>query len=581
MTHSQLSLRIGARGSKLSLTQTEWVAAQLRAAHPDLHVELVIIQTTGDKLRDISLAVLGGQGVFTKEIERALLEDRIDVAVHSLKDLPTTLGDGLALTAITRREEPNDCLVAAREVDLRSLGTDQPIGTSSLRRQAQLLRMNPALKIVELRGNVPTRIEKMMRGEAAAVVLAAAGMNRLEIHPPWKHIFSFEEMLPAPGQGALGLETRENDAFSRTMLEALNDSATSAECRAERAFLRAFGGGCRAPIAALGRVHDGVLALDGLIASADAAQYFRGQIEGAPEQAEALGTELAERLMREGAHALLDQTTRDEAVIPDAETMDQGKALAGMRVVVTRDEDADGPLSSALRDAGAEPILMPLIAEDQPSDREPLLQAVRAIERYDWIVLSSMRGAEALALAIREQGKSLKEVRARIACVGPKTAESLRQATDRAADVVADEAGAAGLLDVLRRRSDVAGSLVLYPRSEQALPVLREGLEAMGARVDDPVAYRTTRGKGFEMVETIVREGHCDAVTFASPSAVEYFVEALGREKAEGLSRRILMASIGPTTSKVMAAHGMKVGVEGKERTYAGLVAALIDAGKP
>jgi len=579
---NEWQIRIGARGSKLSLTQAEGVAAQLRATHPGLDVRLVIIQTTGDQLRDISLTVLGGQGVFTKEIERALLSGEIDVAVHSLKDLPTTLPEGLQLAAITKRESPNDCLIAARPIELTELDGAR-IGTSSLRRQAQLLRLNPNLRMVELRGNVPTRIEKMLRGEADAIVLAAAGLARLNIRPPWIREFSFEEMLPAPGQGALGIEICADDEFAAQVVGALNNPAAQAACTAERAFLRAFGGGCRAPIAALGTVHGSTLHLDGLIASADALQYYRAQMEvnadrqPACMEAEQLGAELAALLKSHGAQSLVEEVTREEApqiALPDVRSMESHLPLHGRRIVVTRDEDADGPMSSALRDLGGEPLIFPLLAEAPPRDLAPLIEAVNSLDSFDWIIFSSIRAVQALSRSSRP-GRTLSSTRAKIACVGPRTAQAFAEETGRQADVIAEQSGAQGLLDTLSTRDDVAGARVLYPRSEQALPTLSDGLRAMQCEVIDPIAYRTARGSGFETITKLIERAHCDAVTFASPTAVQFFVEAIGVEAAAKLSQQLAFASIGPTTSSVLRQHNLRIAVEATEKSYKGLAEAL------
>jgi hydroxymethylbilane synthase len=600
------SIRIGTRGSRLALAQAQWTAARLAETHPDLECRTVVIQTTGDKLLTASLTQIAGKGVFSKEIERALLEEEIDLAVHSLKDLPVAQPPGLRLGAISEREDPRDVLIAPAPVDWRRMGPETTVGTSSPRRRAQLLRANPGMRIVEIRGNVPTRVGRVLDGEVGAVVLAAAGLGRLALEAPWSEALDFADMLTAPGQGALGLQIRDDDDEAAEIVAALNGEASSTACRAERAFLEGLGGGCRAPIAAWGRLENGALLLDGMIASPDGRRFFRDTTEGAPEEPEALGRLLAETLVERGAGDLVEaltnetsalgkqekrgqekrgqekrgqarfQTAESEPVPVFPEEMDIDGPLAGKRIVVTRDEGADGPLSDELRRLGAEPLVLPVIAETGPSDPGPLRRAASEIEGFDWIVFSSRRATRAFAAVLTEVGKDLAALPGRTACVGPRTAEALAS-LGGAADVTAENPGAKGLLETLRDIEGFAGSRVLYPRAEEALPDLAEGMRAMGCEVVDPPAYRTARVSPTGPVADLLRSGACDAVTFASPSAVEALVEALGRETAVALSQRVIFAAIGPTTAAALRRLGPRVGLEVRDRTFEGLAATLAE----
>jgi len=301
---------IGSRGSKLARWQAEWVKSRLGALYPELAINIEIIRTTGDVQVDRPLAEIAGKGAFTKEIEEALLDHRIDVAVHSLKDLPTRLADGLALAAITEREDPRDALVmrteaAAFEASLDSLPGGAIVGTSSPRRLAQLRNYRSDLQTKELRGNVDSRLRKLDAGEYDAVILAAAGLRRLGFADRISGYLPVETMLPAVGQGALGIETRDDDHETHELLAELNHSSTAAACEAERALLRALGGGCELPIAAHAVADDEVIHLDALVASSSGDRICRDSLAGNTCDAARLGETLAATLLERGAGALL------------------------------------------------------------------------------------------------------------------------------------------------------------------------------------------------------------------------------------------------------------------------------------
>jgi hydroxymethylbilane synthase len=300
-------LRIGSRGSRLALAQTELVCARLRELYPEIAFEVEVIKTLGDVARTASLSAIGGKGVFTKEIEEALLAARIDLAVHSLKDLPTTLPRGLKLGAILEREDPRDALIARAKADgsatahLRALRSGAVIGTSSLRRLVQVKRMRADLEVREIRGNVDTRLRKLDEESYDAIILAAAGLNRLQLAHRITALFSTDEMLPAVGQGALAIEIRAADLDLERLLAPLDHGPTRCATAAERAFLRALGGGCRLPIAAHARCEGERLLIEGMIASADGAHLVRSSLEGRRDQAEAIGERLAEKIKEASA----------------------------------------------------------------------------------------------------------------------------------------------------------------------------------------------------------------------------------------------------------------------------------------
>lgn len=305
-----MEIIIGSRGSKLALWQAEWVRARLKALDAGVSVRIEILKTKGDVMHDVPLATIGGQGAFTKELEVALLERRIDVAVHSLKDLPTVIPERLSITATPAREDPRDALVLradsdARNASIKNLPAGATVGTSSLRRIAQLKHLRPDVRIKELRGNVDTRLRKLDAGEYDALILASAGLRRLGLESRISAAIEAEEMLPAVSQGALGIETREGDASTNASVSLLDDPRTRAAVLAERALLRTLGGGCQVPIAAHATVAGGRIRLDGLVASLDGGEVIRDSIEGDATEAVRVGDELAARLLERGAGVLL------------------------------------------------------------------------------------------------------------------------------------------------------------------------------------------------------------------------------------------------------------------------------------
>ena len=298
-------LRIGTRGSRLALAQSLWVKKRIEAAHSDVSVELVTIKTTGDKILDSPLSRVGGKGLFVKEIEEALLTKRVDVAVHSVKDVPAELTEGLALCDFPEREDPSDALVSTRDRSVDELPVGASVGTSSLRRSAQLLHRRPDLKMVPLRGNVETRLRKLESGEVDAIVLAAAGLKRLGLGDVISHVLPCEQVLPAVGQGALGLEVKRGDERTIDLLGLLNHEPTEIAIRAERSFLKRLEGGCQVPVAGLARLDGDSVHLKGLVAELDGSRIVSDEITGNKRQAEEIGIRLAEGLLAAGADEIL------------------------------------------------------------------------------------------------------------------------------------------------------------------------------------------------------------------------------------------------------------------------------------
>ena len=299
------TLVLGTRGSKLAVHQSEWVRGRIQELAPRVTVTLRRIQTSGDKILDVPLAKIGGKGLFVKEIEEALVSGEIDLAVHSMKDVPTELPPGLDLLCIPSREDARDALISRDGTRFKDLPTGARVGTSSLRRQAQLLQARPDLAISMLRGNLDTRLRKLREGHFDAIVLAAAGLRRLG----WEHeiteYLAPELSLPAIGQGALGIEGRRDDTFVREVLTGLEHPPTRTMVMAERALLHRLQGGCQVPIAAHARLSGSELHLEGLVASVDGKEIIRDHVTGTAADPHAAGVQLAERLLERGGDRIL------------------------------------------------------------------------------------------------------------------------------------------------------------------------------------------------------------------------------------------------------------------------------------
>jgi hydroxymethylbilane synthase len=305
------TLKIGTRGSQLALWQANWVKSALEAEDSSLSVELVTIKTTGDKILDVSLSKVGGKGLFVKEIEEALLNNRVDLAVHSMKDMPAEIPKGLCIGAIPQRETPQDVLISKINRRLSALPPGAVIGTGSLRRQAQILSARPDLVVAPLRGNIDTRLKKLNTENLDAIILAAAGVKRLGFENRITEYLDENIMLPAVGQGALCIEVRQNDPWVGPIVAALEDPETRTVILGERAFLNRLEGGCQVPIAAHGRIDKDIFTLSGLVGTIDGKTIIKETLSGPVNSSGMIGVKLAERLISMGAKTIMDNLKSD------------------------------------------------------------------------------------------------------------------------------------------------------------------------------------------------------------------------------------------------------------------------------
>jgi hydroxymethylbilane synthase len=614
------NLIIGSRGSKLALWQTNWVKSQIEKFHPGLVVEIEIIKTTGDKLTEASLAQIGGKGVFTKEIEEALLRRRIDLAVHSLKDLPTTLPDGLHIAAITEREDVRDALIVReglRETvkSVRDLPEGARVGTSSLRRASQLRHQRPDLRIVELRGNVETRLGKLEEGDYDAIILASAGLNRLGFSNRITAPLALSEMLTAVGQGALGIETRADDQRANLLLEVLNHAPTRYATEAERAVLRNLGGGCAVPIAAFGHIKKNrkgqKLILNALVADAEGQRVIRQQISGTPERAEELGAELAESLIAAGARELLprvgsqsqwvNQTISGAAETSNAKPPESGTTnaeppeggtsntipntarppLAGRRIIVTRAIKQSGEMTRALEQLGAEVISCPTIEIREPTNWAQLDRALIHLSWYDWLVFTSANGVEYFLRRLDELGHGRAELTPHKVCaVGRKTAEKLKGeniTVDLTPERFTAEAVVEEFIKRFGLRQRLRGSRMLLPASRTTRDVIRPALEKIGVYVEVVEAYQTVlpATPGQEVMK-IFSAANADYIIFTSPSTVANLAAILETDHLAPQLANTRVACIGPVTAETAQLHGLTVHIQPEEHTGQAIVKAIV-----
>ncbi len=541
---------VGTRGSALAQWQTNFVIRALKQLAPALSIETRILKTAGDQDQVRPLAEFGGLGVFTKALEDALLARDIDIAVHSLKDLPTDLVPGLTIAAFPERQDPRDCLVSRHHVGLTSLPHESRVGTASARRTAQVLALRPDLNIVPLRGNVDTRLRKAASIEYDAIVLAAAGITRLGRAAEITEYLPLEQVLPDPGQGALAIEIRGDNAELADLVGKLDHAPTRASVTAERAFLRALGGGCRMPIGALGQVRDDKMDLQGVVASADGKQTLRGQVAGRAANAEMLGTRLAVQLLIEGAGKIL-------GLAP----------LGGRRILVTRAREQAQTLAAKIRALGGEPVKLPAIEFAPLSDFAELDAALSQLDRYDWVVFTSTNGVRAVVERLSARGLGGRHLAsAKLAAIGPATARAL-QAQGLSVDFVPTKY----LGEQVAAELPVEpGCRALLLRADLASDVLARGLSERGVQVQDIDAYRTI------MPETNqVDLAGIDAVTFTSSSTVNNFVTMLGDRIAELATTDVFC--IGPVTAETAREMDIQVAAVATEHTVDGLLAAMVE----
>jgi hydroxymethylbilane synthase len=561
---------IGTRNSALARRQTTRVVDLLTEAWPGLSCEVRPIITQGDRTQQSGepLPEIGGKGLFTAELEQRLRDGGVDLAVHSLKDLPTEEPQDVVIGAVCRREDARDCVVSRDGLALERLPAGAVVGTSSLRRAAQLRALRPDLEVRSIRGNVDTRIRKVRDGEFDAAVLAAAGVLRLELESDVTEWLPPESILPAPGQGALAVQCRAGDERVLELLSAIDDPDARATTSAERTFLRALGGGCAAPVGAYAEIASGNVVpeprdsrgdgaqgvrvrMNGLVLSPDGHEIVRVEGEGAPD-------EVGERLAREALAAGADRIL---------EAIRAGQPLRGRRVAVTRPRTQAHGLVDALRGLGAEVVVVPLIEIVSLEETEDPA-SVSDLDPYDWLVLTSANGVAALS-KMPGATRLLSDVR--IAAVGPATASAIRNLGVEPAFVpdrfAADE--------IVVGLGELEGTRVLLLQSDISSRELESELHARGARVDVISAYRTVAVEPLEVELEELSRG-VDAVVLASGSAARSLASLVAsRQEVRDAVGGAVIVCIGPKTASAAREAGLPDGLVADEATAEGIIHAL------
>jgi len=530
---------------------------------PRLELDLRGFSTEGDRKETVPLKRMSGRGVFTSDLADRLRKSEIDLAVHSLKDLPTEPDPVLGIVAIPLRDDPRECLISRDSVKLRDLPEGALVGTSSARREAQLRALHPGLKFSPIRGNVETRIRKVLEeGLYDATLLAAAGIRRLGLESRVVEWLSLDRILPAPGQGAIAVQCRTDDREVWEILAAIDDPVVRGAVDLERRFLLELGGGCSLPIAAFAEKRPGKSGphyfLRGSVFSPDGRQSIVLTGSGNTEQETA--KELARSALLKGALQLLSASEGE-------------KSLRGIRVVVTRSAQQAGYLNKRLENLGAKVVELPMIRIVNADKTPQLLKCIEKLKTYDWIIFTSTNAVVKWWEMVPGTGELLDKEGIRLAAIGPSTAKILKEKGCRPdvlpANFIGEELGKS--LGVLSRQR------CLLPRGDRASNQLPEMLRLKGASVDCATVYRTVPvATEHPQIEELMRG--VDVVTFTSGSTVENFLKNLDNHpKGRALLTNRLIACIGPVTAGVAAESGLNVEIVARNFTVEGLVEALVE----
>jgi hydroxymethylbilane synthase len=594
-----MKILIGTRGSALALLQSRRVAERLRAARPGLVCEIVEITTRGDQDSAQPLPEIGGEGLFTERIEHAVRAGSVDVAVHSLKDLPVEDPAGLVVGAVIGREETRDVLVARDGLTLATLPAGAVVGSSSTRRQAQLLSRRPDLVVRPIRGNVETRIAKVQRGEFDATVLAGAGVLRLGLTDAVTEWIALSDFLPAPGQGAIAVQCRAGDTGTLELLAAIDEPVLRAETDAERWYLRLLKAGCSAPVAAFAQArpdpHDRVptgpaerggprsgffrLWMKCRVSAPDGSRAI--EVEGGGDDPRLLAESLADQSLKAGAAEILAAVGKKTRAGDPVGAMQPGvgvtgavSSLRGRRVLVTRAREQAAGLCAELSARGAVPVFLPMIRIEPAGDPALLERALRALIRFRWVLFTSANAVEVFARRAAELRVAFSGPR--VAAVGPATAEAL-SLHGLPVDCTPAEHTAAALAEAVcvLDADGIRGARVLLPRAEGGREEAAALLRARGALVDDITVYRTAPSEISDGDVTRLAPG-IDAILFTSGSTVRAWCDhARSLVPLADAARGAVIACIGPSTRETAVELGLPVAVTPAEHTTRGLVTAL------
>lgn len=560
-------IRIGTRGSQLALYQANVVKEELEKKFPGYLFQIVVIKTKGDKILDVPLSKIGDKGLFTKELEIAMFDNEIDMAVHSLKDLPTRFPEGVRLGAVLKRGEVRDALVSSTKRSLADLTPDDVIATSSLRRKAQLLRINGNFRIVEIRGNVNTRIRKMEEGYCTVMVMAGAGLQRLGMEEYISEMIDPTLVIPACSQGAIAIEIRENDPKIAGIVGSVNDKNTLIATEAERAFLRTLEGGCQIPVGSYSRIDGDKFEITGFISSINGEEFLKESAEGTLENALECSVQLAQRLLENGGREILS-SIRPEGTAELPEDL----PLKGKVIISTRALETGDNLPELIASRGGKLLSLPMIEVRPASLSREDQEKIHRLDNYDWLFFTSRKGVvHFFGQLIALTGGTVLPASLKIAVVGAKTAAELEYygyspsftGNSHGAAELASEFMAAhlpGRLKILAALGNLADSTLVASLG--------------GSNIMDRInVYETIRPKHVDqdMMQQI-SEGRYDLVLFTSPSTFNHFRSVAG----PGLLSNLKIASIGTTTTRALHEAGLEPLLTAKMSSAEGLADAIV-----
>ena len=561
------AIRIGTRGSQLALYQANVVKEELTQKFPELHFQIVVIKTKGDKILDVPLSKIGDKGLFTKELEVAMFDNEIDMAVHSLKDLPTRFPEGVVLGAVLKRGEVRDALICSTKRTLRELTTDDIIATSSLRRKAQLLRINKDFKIIEIRGNVNTRIRKMEEGYCTVMVMAGAGLQRLGMDNYISELIDTDLVIPACSQGAIAVEIRENDPVIARLLSAINDKDTLLATDAERAFLRKLEGGCQIPVGSFSHIHGENFEITGFISSINGDEFLKEKAEGPIAQAVGIAEKLAEDLLRKGGREILKAIRLDDPFEKKNELPLYGKIFISTRAPETGDT-----LPDLLSAQGATLLSLPMIEIHSSVLKPEDSKIINSLGNYDWLFFTSRNGvAHFFKQLIDQTGSSELPTGLRIAVVGSKTASELEY-YGYSPTFIGKKHGSAELAAEFCHIHRPENSRILLALGNLADDTLKNRLSPDN-QVDRIDVYETCQPHSADpMVIKRITDGLYDMILFTSPSTFNHFTSFVDIS----LLGTLKIGSIGTTTSKTILEAGYEPLMTAKMSSTEGLTEAIL-----
>lgn len=561
-------IRIGTRGSKLALYQAYRVKEELEGKFSDQEFEIIIIKTKGDKILDVPLSKIGDKGLFTKELEYALFRDEIDMAVHSLKDLPTKFPKGTKLGAILNRGDFRDCLVSKDHKKLEDFDGSEVIATSSLRRKAQLLKINPKFKIVEIRGNVNTRIRKMEEGHCDAMIMAAAGLQRLEMGEHITEIFDPEVMISACGQGAIGIEIREEDAIIEKLISNINDKDSWLTAETERVFLSTLEGGCQIPVGCHCRIEGEKVVLKGFISSIDGSEFLCKTVEGNRADSYEHAKNLANDLFNSGGKEILDEI-RSENIVNETTS----SSLKGKRIISTRPLEISDDLPNILKDCGAEVIALPMIELLPSVLTEDERYSLTNLADYNWVFFTSKGGVSSFFKQLIEvNGDTTLPKQLQIAVIGEKTALELEYYGYKASFISSGN-NSEEFITEFKSTLDLKNQNLLFILGNLANDYLIDQMK-QGNNVKRINTYQNNcPSKIDSSILNYLKTNEYDLIVFTSPSTFNNLIKFIDHDVLKTLK----IASIGSTTSKAITNAGLKPLLTARQSSTDGLKAAILD----